>query len=64
MNNSERIYNIEDTLKYLTEKMDKELRWVKNALKFLIDSDKKEKCKCDNQTNDCTCDYQRMRTAW
>ena len=59
MNNSERIFNIDDTLRYLTEKMDKEIRWIKNALKFIIDSDKKDKCKCDNQCNDCVCNHNK-----
>ena len=56
MDNTERISNISDTVHYLSEKLDKELRWIKNALKFLIDSTKSEKCKknCD----ECECVHQ------
>lgn len=60
MDNTERISNISDTVHYLSEKLDKELRWMKNALKFLMD----EKCKCNNETNDCVCNHHKIRTAW
>lgn len=57
MNNSERIMNIDDTLKYLTEKIDKDMRWIKNALKFVINLSK-PKCNCNNECNDCVCNHQ------
>ncbi len=58
MNNNERLYNIEDTLKYLTDKMDKDMRWIKNALKFVINLTKPKKCNCNNECNDCVCNHE------
>ena len=37
MNNSERIYNIEETVQYLTHKIEKDNRVILNLLKKLID---------------------------
>ena len=37
MNNSERILNIEDTITYLTHKIEKDNRLILNLLKKLID---------------------------
>jgi frataxin-like iron-binding protein CyaY len=42
MNNSERIMNIDDTLKYLTEKINLS----------------KPKCDCKNECNDCVCNHE------
>ena len=37
MNNSERIYNIEETVQYLTHKIEKDNRVILNLIKKLID---------------------------
>ena len=58
MNNTDRICNIQDTLQYLTEKMDKDMRMVKNTLKSILT--KKEKCNCKNQCSDCVCNHENL----
>ena len=45
MDNTERLYNIDDTVKYLTHKMETEIRWIKNILRQILD----KKCKCKNE---------------
>tara|TARA_R110002020_G_scaffold279269_1_gene495033 strand:+ start:45 stop:185 length:141 start_codon:yes stop_codon:yes gene_type:complete len=37
MNTSEQIYHIEETLRYLTDKLDREIRIIKNMLIRIID---------------------------
>ena len=37
MNTSEQLYHIEETLRYLTEKVDREIRLIKTMLRQIID---------------------------
>lgn len=37
MNNSEHLYNISDTLRYLTDKVDTELRMIKSLLRKILE---------------------------
>ena len=37
MNNSEQLYHMNDTLNYLSEKLDREIRLMKNLLRKIID---------------------------
>ena len=46
MNTSEQLYNITDTLHYLSEKLDREIRYIKAMLKKLLEYNK-ENGKCE-----------------
>ena len=37
MNTSEQLYHIEETLRYLTDKVDREIRLIKTMLRQIID---------------------------
>lgn len=37
MNTSEQLYHMEDSLRYLTDKVDREIRLIKNMLMRIID---------------------------
>lgn len=46
MNTSEQLYNITDTLHYLSDKVDRELRMIKALLKKLLENSK-DNGKCE-----------------
>tara|TARA_R100000654_G_scaffold41840_1_gene67997 strand:+ start:430 stop:654 length:225 start_codon:yes stop_codon:yes gene_type:complete len=52
MNNSERIYNIEETVQYLTHKIEKDNRIILNLLKKLIEKVDDIEKKQHNNIND------------
>jgi hypothetical protein len=58
MNNSERIYNIEETVSYLTHKVEKDNRIILNLLKKLIDKVDNIEKKQHNSINDLSSSIQ------
>tara|TARA_Y100000401_G_C8272933_1_gene199323 strand:+ start:254 stop:478 length:225 start_codon:yes stop_codon:yes gene_type:complete len=58
MNNSERIYNIEETVSYLASKIEKDNRIILNLLKKLIDKVDNIEKKQNNSINDLSSSIQ------